>query len=81
MGVPRWCSCKESACQAGIARGSGLIPGLGRSPGVGNDNSPKYSCQKNFMDRGVWQATVHGVAKSPRELSATATTIFATGCL
>ena len=33
-------------------------------PGEGNDNSLQYSCLENPMDRGVWQATVHGVAKS-----------------
>ena len=43
---------------------SGLIPGLGRSPGGGNGNPPQYSCLENAMDRGAWQATVHGVAKS-----------------
>ena len=41
----------------------GLIPGLGRSPGGGNDNSLQYSCLENPMDRGVWQATVHSIAK------------------
>ena len=41
----------------------GLIPGLGRSPGEGNGNPLQYSCQGNPMDRGAWQATVHGVAK------------------
>ena len=40
-----------------------LIPGLGRSPGKGNDNPLQSSCLGNPMDRGVWQATVHGVAK------------------
>ena len=42
----------------------GLIPGSGRSPGEGNGNPPQYSCLENPMDRGAWQATVHGVAKS-----------------
>ena len=42
----------------------GLIPGLGRSPGVGNDNSFQYSCLENPMDRGPWQTTVHGFAKN-----------------
>ena len=46
------------------ARDAGLIPGLGRSPGVGNDNPFQYSCLGNPMDRGAWQATVHEVAKS-----------------
>ena len=38
------------------------IPGLGRSPGEGNGNTLQYSCLENLMDRGAWQATVHGVA-------------------
>ena len=41
-----------------------LILGLGRSPEAGNDNSLQDSCLENFMDRGAWQATVHGVTKS-----------------
>ena len=41
-----------------------LILRLGRFPGVGNDNPLQYSGLKNSMDRGAWQATVHGVAKS-----------------
>ena len=40
------------------------IPRLGRSPGGENGNPLQYSCQENPMDRGTWQATVHGVAKS-----------------
>ena len=47
----------------------GLIPGLGRSPGVGNDNPLQYSCLKNSTDRGAWWATVHGVTKSRTQLS------------
>ena len=41
-----------------------LIPGSGRTPGVGNDNLLQYSCLENSMDRGAWWATVHGVSKS-----------------
>ena len=41
----------------------GLIPVLGRFPGKGNGNPLKYSCLGNPMDRGAWQATVHGIAK------------------
>ena len=41
-----------------------LIPGSGRSPGVGNGNLLQYSCLGNPMDRGAWQAIVHGVAES-----------------
>ena len=44
--------------------GTGSTPGLGRSPGVANGNSPQYSCLENFMNRGAWWGTVHGVAKS-----------------
>ena len=42
----------------------GSIPGLGRSPGGGNDNLLRYSCLRNPMDGEAWQATVHRVAKS-----------------
>ena len=52
---------KESAYNAG---GPGSIPGLGRSLGKGNSNPLQYSCLENPKDRGAWQATVHGVAKS-----------------
>ena len=41
----------------------GLMPGLGRSPGVGNGSPLQYSCLDNSMDREAWQATVHVVAK------------------
>ena len=39
----------------------GLITGLGRSPGEGNGKALQYSCLENAMDRGAWQAIVHGV--------------------
>ena len=52
---------KESACNAGDL---GSIPRLERSTGEGNGNPLQYSCLENPMDRGAWQATVHGVAKS-----------------
>ena len=42
----------------------GLIPGSGRSPGVGNGNSLQYSCLENFRDRGTRQATVHRIIKN-----------------
>ena len=40
-----------------------LIPGLERSPGVGNGNPLQYSCLENPIDRGTWRATVRGAAK------------------
>ena len=52
---------KESACNAGDP---GSVPGLGRYPGEGNGNILQYSCLENSMDRGAWQAIVHGVTKS-----------------
>ena len=56
---------KESACSAGDL---GLIPGSGRSPGEGNGNPLQYSCLENPIDRGAWQATVHGVTKARHDL-------------
>ena len=56
---------KESACDAGDL---GSIPGLGRSPGEGSGNPIQCSCLENPIDRGAWWATVHGVAKSWKEL-------------
>ena len=61
LGFPGGSVGKESACNAGD-RGS--IPGLGRSPEEGNGYQLQYSGLENFTDRGAWQATVHGVAKS-----------------
>ena len=47
---------------------TGLIPGSGRLHGEGNGNMLQYSCLENPMDRGVWWAMVHGVAKSQTQL-------------
>ena len=55
---------KNLPANAGDARDLGAVFGFGRSPGVGNGNPLQYSCLENSMDRGAWQATVHGVAKS-----------------
>ena len=63
---PRWLSGKESTCNAGDVDS---IPGSGRSPGGGHGNLVQYSYLENPMDRGDWQATVHGVAKSWAQLS------------
>ena len=41
----------------------GSIPGSGRSPGEGNGNPLQYLCLENTMDRGAWQAIVHGVTR------------------
>ena len=66
VGFPGGSEGKASACSAGDP---GLIPGSGRSPGEGNGNALQDSCLENPMDRGAWQATVHGVAKSRTRLS------------
>ena len=52
---------KASAYNAGDP---GSIPGFGRSSGEGNGSPLQYSCLENPMDRGAWQAAVHGVAES-----------------
>ena len=41
----------------------GSIHGLGRSPGEGIGNPLQYSCLENYMDRGAWLPTVHGIAE------------------
>ena len=51
------------------AGNTGSIPGSEGSFGVGNCNLLQYSCMKTPMDRGAWQATVHGVTKSWIRLS------------
>ena len=62
---------QEGPC-GGFLGGSGVknLPakagdflGLGRSPGGGNGNSPQYSCLGNPVDRGAWEAIVHGTRK------------------
>ena len=62
--IPGGTVVKNPPANAGDARDTGSIPELGRSLGVRNGNPLQYSCLKNSMDRGDWQATVHGVAKS-----------------
>ena len=47
---------------AGNETDTSSISGWGRSPGIGNGNPLQYSCLENSMDRGAWQATVHGIA-------------------
>ena len=61
MGFPGGSDGEESACNA---EDLGSVPGLGRSSGEGNGNALQDSCLENFMDRGGWQAIVHGVTKN-----------------
>ena len=51
LGLPRWLSGKQSACNAGDL---GLIPGLGRSSGEGNDNPLQHSCLENPINGEAW---------------------------
>ena len=64
VGFPDGSVLKNSPANAGDAGDVGLIPGLGRSPGVGNGKLLQYSCLEDFMGRGAWQATVHEVTES-----------------
>ena len=61
LGLSGGLDAKDSACNSGDL---GSIPELGRPPGEGHDNPLQHSCLENPMDRGAWQATVHGVTKS-----------------
>ena len=55
---------KNFPANARVASDVGLIPESGRFSGVENGNPLQYSCLENYMDRGAWWATVHGVEKS-----------------
>ena len=59
---------KNPPANAGDIRGASSIPGLGRSPGVGNSNPLQYPYLENSADRGAWWASVHRVAKSQTQL-------------
>ena len=63
-GFPDGSVIKNLPADARDTRDTGSIPGLGRSPRVGNGNPLQYSCLGNPIDRGAWGATLQGVAKS-----------------
>ena len=54
---------KILSANSGDLRELSSIPGLGRSPGEGNDNPLQQSCLENLMDRGAWWVTVHRVTR------------------
>ena len=60
---------KNLPANAGDTGNAGSLPGLGRSPGVGNGNPLQYACLEKPMDRGAWRATVRGVTKNQTWLS------------
>ena len=66
QGFPGDSDSKESTCSIGDL---GSIPGSGRPPGGSHGHPLQYSCLENPMDRGAWQAIVHGVTKSQTQLS------------
>ena len=64
MGFPGGSVVENLPANAGDVRGTGLIPGSGRSPGGGHGNPLQSSCLENHMDREARQATVHRVTES-----------------
>ena len=70
MGLPRWLSGKEYACQCRRHRRPGYCPWVGKIPwGVGNGNHSSFPAGENAMDRGAWQAMVRGVTKCLTQLN------------
>ena len=55
LGSPGSSMVKNPLPSAGPAGDSGVIPGSGRSPGIGNGNLLQYSCLENSMDRGAYR--------------------------
>ena len=60
LGLPWWLCCKEPTCQC---RRCEFDPWLNKFPWRRKCNPLQYSCLQNCMDRGVWWATFHGIAK------------------
>ena len=60
---------KHLSANTGDTGDADSIPGLRRSPGLGNGYPLQYSCLDNSMERGAWEATIHGVAKNWTRLS------------
>ena len=68
LGFPGGASGKNLPASAGDLRDAGSIPESGKSPGGGRGNPLQYPCLENPMDRGVWKAIVHGVARVRHDL-------------
>ena len=60
---------RNSPANAGDIRDEGSTPGLGRSPERGHGNPLQYSYLENLMDRGAWQAIIHGVERVGHDLA------------
>ena len=67
-GLPGGSVGKEPTCNTIDAGDMGSSSGWGRSSTGGRDHPLQYSCLENPVDRGHWQATVHGVAKNQTQL-------------
>ena len=63
-GFPSNSVVKNLRARAGDAGGTDATSGSGRSPGGGNGSPLQYSCRKNPMDSGAWQAIAQRVAES-----------------
>ena len=68
-GFPGGSTVKNLPASSGDTGDGHSVPASGRSPGGSNGNPLQYSCLENPTDRGAWQATIHGVAKSQTQLS------------
>ena len=64
LGFPGVSDSKESACRCRGHERHRFDPWVRKIPGGGRGNPLQYSCLENPMDRGAWQATVHGIANS-----------------
>ena len=64
VGFPYSSVSKESACNSG-----NWVRFLGWGDPLEKEMATQYSCLENPMDRGAWQATVHGVAKVGHDLA------------
>ena len=60
---------KNPPANAGDAGAVDSTPRSGRSLGIGSRIPLQYFCLENSMDRGAWQTTVQGVAKSQTQLT------------
>ena len=60
---------KDLCASTGDITHMGLIPGWGRSPGGGHDNTLQYSCLKSPRERGAWRATVSRSGTQLKQLS------------
>ena len=69
FGLPPWLSGKESACNAGVAGDAGSILSQEDPLEEGRATHSSILVWRISMDRGDWQATVHGVAESQTQLS------------